>query len=60
MGNQLCFKIYHEATGDIIYQSEIRSALDSKLINFREEPITFDDTPKSSVKYVREANKEEL
>ena len=45
--------MYHEATGKIFSCSVIRSVLDKKLPNRREEPITFDNSEDSDVMYIK-------
>ena len=52
VGNSLCYIIYNKSEGTIVHCSEVRSALDDKLRNLREDPITVDSGPHSKVQYV--------
>ena len=49
VGNSLTYTIYNESEGTIIQRSEVRSALDGKIRNIQEDPITFDSTPDRDV-----------
>ena len=50
--NSICYTIYNESEGTIVYRSEVQFALDGKLRNIREDPIPFDSNPDSDAHYM--------